>query len=196
MDALVDSFYNSYSSAGPDTSKFDQKRSDPSMFDEIELLKITGTPADLERFNRNIGKIKKKWDIEFTATLVVPEQEVVRHHIEQHQRNNPQDFLDVVFTDKIPLFHDMIMMGEPESEYLRVVGSHYMVNLLNRCIENVVYDKNIDVQIVVCERKKIYTPTVVEKVVPTMNDVDNFFDSIYSYDFSKSFPTFHNWLVA
>jgi hypothetical protein len=71
-----------------------------------------------------------------------------------------------------------------------------MVNLLNRCIENVVYDKNIDVQIVVCERKKIYTSTVVEKVVPTMNDVDKFFDSIYSYDFSKSFPAFHNWLVA
>jgi hypothetical protein len=195
MDALIDSFYNSYSSS--QDQKDQQRRADPSMFDEIELLKVTGCRSDLERLNRNIGKLKKRWNLDISAFVVVPEEIRRRHRMEERQRYLREDFLDDIFTVKIPLFHDLIMMGEPECEYLRIEGSHGEINVLNRLIETVVYDKGINVNIVVAQRKKVFVESSgLDRVVPTMNDLDHMLDSIYSADFSKSFPTLHRILTA
>mmetsp|Transcript_18263 Transcript_18263/g.29469 ORF Transcript_18263/g.29469 Transcript_18263/m.29469 type:complete len:80 (+) Transcript_18263:388-627(+) len=79
MSALIDTFYNSFSSAGPESSRLnanqDHRNRSSNLWDEVELIKVTATRSDLERFKRNIRKIKTAWDLDTAASLVVPESE-------------------------------------------------------------------------------------------------------------------------
>jgi hypothetical protein len=216
-DALVDTFYNSFSSAGPESpptsSRWKKQRpSDPwnqqrsaAFFDEVELLKITATKSDLERFNRNVLKIKNKWDLDISASLVVPKSEALKQRLEKQRMEQDKDMLDYVFPDKIPILHDLLMAGEVETQYLRIEGSHDMVNAFNRLAEQMMYDKNMKhVAIVVAERRKIFVDNVMgggdrgnnQSSFFALNDLDAILDSIYSADFSKTMPWLHKALTA
>jgi hypothetical protein len=200
MSALIDTFYNSFSSAGPEASRLNSNQDhwnrSASMWDEVELLKVTATHADLERFNRNILKLKNKWDLDISASLVVPKSEQMKQRMLEQRNAQQADFLDMVFPDKIPVLHDLLMSGEVETQFVRIEGSHDMVNAFNRLAEQMIYDKGMNISIAVAERRKIIVDAVAAPSVPTLNDLDAIMDSIYSADFSKTFPWLHQVLTA
>ena len=198
MSALIDTFYNSFSSAGPEASRLngtqDHWNRAANLWDEVELLKVTAPRSDLERFNRNIRKLKNKWDLDISASLVVPKSEEMKQRMIERRNAQQADVLDMLFPDKIPILHDLLMSGEVETQFVRIEGSHDMVNAFNRLAEQMVYDKGMNVRIVVAERRKIITE---QPIVPvTMNDWDTIMDSIFTADFSKSMPWLHQVLVA
>ncbi|KAG7372866.1 hypothetical protein IV203_033590 [Nitzschia inconspicua] len=211
-DALVDTFYKSFSSTGPDPSSWNRGgRADhwnhqerpASFFDEVELLKVTAPRADLERFNRNVLKIKNKWDLDISASLVVPKSEELKQRLEERRLSQKHDMLDFLFTEKIPILHDLIMAGEVETQFIRIEGSHDMVNAFNRLVERMLYDKNLTgVAINLVERRKIMVDNVwgenngSSSLFPSLADLDSILDSIYSADFTKSAPWLHRILVA
>ncbi|KAL3937226.1 MAG: hypothetical protein SGARI_002210 [Bacillariaceae sp.] len=202
MSALIDTFYNSFSSAGPEASRLNAKHQDhwnrsANLWDEVELLKVTASHSDLERFNRNVQKLKNKWDLDIQASLVVPKSEEMKQRMIERKNAQQADVLDMLFPDKIPFLHDLLMSGEVETQFVRIEGSHDMVNAFNRLAEQMVYDKGMNVRIVVAERRKIITEAPALPSVPvTLNDLDAIMDTIYSADFSKSMPWLHQILVA
>lgn len=206
-DALVDTFYNSYSSAGPNTGKWNPSRYNSTgpwkqqrsaaMFDEVELLKVTATRSDLEKFNRNIAKLKSRWGLDISASLVVPRSEEQQQRLAEQKSKKDADFLDFLFSDKIPILHDLIMHGEVETQYVRVEGSHDMVNVFNRLVQEMIdYEGMTGLTLMVTERRKIIVDTIGSPPLPTMSDIDSMFDNIFSADFSKSMPWLHKALVS
>jgi hypothetical protein len=205
-DALVDTLYSSFSSAAPHPSRFprgrahslDQQKRSSTLFDEVELLKVTATRADLDRFNRNVLKLKNRWGLDISASLVVPESEEIRQRLERQRMMRKTDLLDYMFTEKIPFLHDLIMTGEVETQFVRIVGSHDMINAFNRLAEQMLFDKNLSgVSILVTERRKIIVENIMKPPgMPSLSTLDAFLDSIYSADFSKSMPLLHRALVA
>ena len=161
------------------------------IFNEVELLKVTATRSDLERFNRNVMKIKERYDLDMTADLVIPDTRSIQ---KQQRSTKDSDLLDYVFSDKIPFLHDLLMTGEVESEYIQLEGSHEVVNAFNRLVDQMIYEKELNVTIRVAERRKIVVDRIVSE--EAMNNIDTIMDSIFTVDFSKSMPALHNAIVS
>jgi hypothetical protein len=203
-DAVVDTFYKSFSSAATDTSRlnierarsWNQQRS-AAWFDEVELLRVTATRPDLERFKRNIVKLKNRCGLDISASIVVPKSEELKQQLEQERMNRDTDLLDFLFPDKIPFLHDLLMTGEVETQFLRIEGSQDMISAFNRLMDQMLYDKNLTgVSIVVSERRKLMVDNVINPSLPTLSDFDSILDSIYSVDCSKSMPWLHRALTT
>jgi hypothetical protein len=187
-------FYDSFCSAGryPQSDRAIQSRP-PAVFSEIEHLKVTATPTELDDFNEKVVKLVHDLDLALKMSLITPKEIAAK----AQRLEEPDSFLDRIFVVKIPLIHDLLMMGEPEIQILKVEGSHDMVNLFNAHVDQIVYGAGMNVEVVVLNRKKIPVQEVVSKSLESMEStLDGALDYFFSDDFSRSCSTVHKIIVG
>jgi hypothetical protein len=184
-------FYNSFSSAGqyPTKSTGDGAA---GIFSEIETLKITASRSQIDLFNQKTLKLKQNLNLQVKLTILVP-TDPSTSEVGSQQKDEPDSFLDHIFTDKIPLIHDLLMMGEPEIQILKVEGSPDMVDLFNAQVERMVYVEELSVEVVLVNRKKVPIQQVVSK---SLDDMESALDYFFTDDFSKSLPVVHKIIMG
>lgn len=193
---FADTFYRSFSSASyypKDGRRVAAKRKGGRsipIISESETLQVTGTRSELERFDIGIVKFKRAQQLDIRLTLVKPD---FKQRDARQEEEDEYDFLSYIFPDKIPLIHDLLMTGTPEVQILRVEGSREMINFFNTLTERLIRQKNLEVSVIVTERKSVAVDSIVKNSLDQLEDT---LDFIFTDDFSKSMPIVHNLIVG
>ena len=196
MSAFIDTFYNSFSSAGPKNRQEKTRRMSEPIYAEIELFKVTAPKNDLEKFAKEMSKIRKNVGIKVEITVVIPSrknQERIKA-LERREKES-QDFLDYVFSDTIPFLHEFLMYGSPEAEFFQIKGDKDALNVFNQLCGRMIYNKELQCKLEVTDRRQIEIGRRLLKD-STYGSSPDLLDSMFTADFSKSSPFLHNLLVA
>ena len=127
MSALVETLYSSFASA---QSHGAGKRN--IVYSEMQLLRVIAPRYDQERFVKEIMKIQRNVGIRVGVKHIRPRQK--NQKLEKQEKENI-DFLDYIFSDTIPFFHDFLTYGSPEAQYYQVKAEK---KRRPRCIQQVV----------------------------------------------------------
>ena len=199
MSAFIDTFYNSFSSAGPRNKKQQQRQKSEPIYAEIELLKVTAPKYDLEKFAKEISKIHRNVGIEVEITVVIPSRKnEERIKALERQEKESQDFLDYVFSDTIPFLHEFLMFGSPEAQFFQIKGEKDALDIFNKLCGKMIYNKGLQCKLEVTDRRRIEIGRrlIEDSMFGTQNSKTDLLDSMFTADFSKSNPFLHNLLVA
>mmetsp|Transcript_7259 Transcript_7259/g.21042 ORF Transcript_7259/g.21042 Transcript_7259/m.21042 type:complete len:199 (-) Transcript_7259:87-683(-) len=197
MEVFFDAFYNrykSYASAEDDYTYLEEK----PLLAEIELIKVTAPRLDLNRFSEELHRIKHNVGIPVEISVVIPS---TRHEDMLELAPEDRDFLDMLFSDTIPLLHDVLTYGSPEAEFFQIKGPKGSLDLFNDMVATMIYGKELQCKLEVTDRRKLYGPKYLRKTVKngilgSATDESDLLDTMFSADFSKTAPALHSLLVA
>mmetsp|Transcript_15047 Transcript_15047/g.30955 ORF Transcript_15047/g.30955 Transcript_15047/m.30955 type:complete len:275 (+) Transcript_15047:794-1618(+) len=214
MAAFIDTFYNSFSSAGPrksdrqrqsqrqsprqSRSSWQQPKKENFVYAEIELLKVTAPKHDLEKFATEISRINRNVGIGVEISIMLPSRkhEERMREIEAKEKEN-HDFLDTIFSDKIPFLHEFLVYGSPEAQFFQIKGKKGDIDVFNKLCRQAIISKELQCQMEVTDRRQIPIKRKVEdKFLGTPGSEPDLLDSIFTDDFSKVSPFLHNILVS
>ena len=221
MDALFESFYNSFASSASATGD-SRKPAEPRqpLYTEIELVKVTATRDDLNRFAQELSRIRHNIGINVEISVVIPSSQQHEHkhgdlhnHERRRRTNNnsnndcygndgyEKDFLDRIFSDTIPILHDFLTYGSPEAEFFQIKGPKGSLNLFNDMCATMVYAKELRCKLEVTDRRRIYGPKYLRKTLKNdifgcPNSERDLLDAMFTDDFSQTMPALHSMLVT
>jgi hypothetical protein len=206
MSLFATTFYNSFSSAGKYPSSANKQKNSmmapAGYFNDIETIKVTASRSQIDLFNTHVLKLRQDLNIKVKLTVLLPCEGAVNEQRGRRQDSLMQkmdstdsgdSFLDRIFSDKIPLIHDLLMLGEPDVQILKVEGRPEMVDLFNTQIERMVFAEGLSVDVILVTRKKIHIQQVVSN---SLDEVEDSLDFIFTDDFSKSMPIIHKLIMG
>lgn len=201
MSGFLDLFHSSFTSAAPHSSSSKKQRSHKqanTVYTEIQLLKVTASRNDLDRFQNEFFELKRNVGTDVDVKFVLPSekhQENVKKLEEEQKEGN--DFLDYMFSDTIPFLHDFLTYGSPEAEFYQIKGKEFEVDLFNKLCAQMVFANNLQCKLEVTDRKKIPIQNKLKStVLGGPNSQPDVLDQIFVDDFSTCSPFLHNLLVS
>ena len=192
MSALIDTFYKSFASAQQARRKPGDKH---AVYSEMQLLKVTAPKYDQEKFATEIMKIQKNVGIRVAVKHIRPRQQN-EALLEQEKENT--DFLDYIFSDTIPFFHDFLTYGSPETQFFQIKGEKKGdLDIFNKLCLRMVFGKELQCKLEVTDRRNIPLKSQFEaSIFGGPNSEPDFLDSIFTEDLSTCNPFLHNMLTA
>lgn len=191
MGGFIDSFYNSYTSAGPSSGE-------KATYAETQLLKVTAPKYDLEKFGKQIFRLKKNVGIRVDVKAIIPsrrDEERLKKMEKREQENG--DFLDFIFSDTIPFLHEFLTYGTPEAQFYQVKGRKGDLDIFNKLCRQMIYSKELQCKLEVTDRRKIPVKNPVkESILGGPNSEPDFLDAIFTDDLSYCNPFVHNLLTT
>ena len=171
---------------------------DGMLYTEIELLKVKAPRSDMERFDVGIQELIRRVSLPVEADCVVPGEELLetQRRIQKARENQEEksgDFLDKIFTDTIPFFHDLLVMGSPEVQFYMVKGTGESLDIFNVLCNRMCYNEGLDCKVELTDRRKIAKNNMKDKVLDTTTDV---LENVFTDDLSKHSPMLHSLIVS
>jgi len=205
MSAFIDTFYNSFSSTGPQSGQQQQhqpqQQQQPkhhTVYSEMQLLKVTAPKHDLEKFSKEISRIKENVGIRVDIKVIRPSrkhEERVKK-IEEREKQN-HDLLDYMFSDTIPFFHDFLVYGSPEIKFFQIKGKKGDLDIFNKLCQQMVFGKELQCKLEVTDRRQI---PVQDKLKSSIfggpNSEPDIFDAMFTDNLSSCNPFLHNMLLS
>jgi len=205
MTSFIEAFYNSFSSSGPrsgdqSNSKYQsQEKEEPiSAYLEMQLLKIAAPKYDLEKFSKEIFSIRKTVGIDIEIKHILPSRKNEERMKEMEEREKTAgDFLDHMFSDTIPFFHDLLVYGSPEIEFYQIKGDKGEITLFNQLCRQMIFSKELQCKIEVIDRRKIpLRKQVKKKIFGGPRSDPDVLDAMFTDDFSSCNPFLHNLILS
>jgi len=201
MAAFIDTFYNSFSSVGPRSTKRHQSQEKPdqyTMYAEMQLLKVTAPKYDLEKFTNEIFRIKQNVGIGVEVKVILPSRKNEEHlkRLEEREKEN-HDFLDYIFSDTIPIFHDFLIYGSPDVQFFQIKGKKGDINIFNKLCRQMIFGKELQCKLEVTDRREIPLKNQFKNsIFGGPNSEPDVLDAIFTEDLSSCNPFLHNLLVS
>ena len=194
MTAFIDSFYNSFTSAGPSSGE-------QATYAEMQLLKVTAPNYDLEKFGKQIFRLKKNVGIRVDVKAILPSRRAEERlkKMEKREQENG-DFLDFIFSDTIPFLHEFLTYGTPEAQFYQIKGRKGDLDIFNKLCRQMIYSKELQCKLEVTDRRKIPVKNPVnpvkESILGGPNSEPDFLDALFTDDLSSCNPFVHNILTT
>jgi hypothetical protein len=195
------------------------ERTEP-IYTEYELLKVKAPKIDLDKFENGIAKLQRDVGIDIEITVVIPREQALEEskqkrllQEEKEEKITGGDFLDYVFSDTIPFLH-----GSQELLFFQIKGNTEIISVFNKLCERMIYNKNMQCKLEIKDRRQVQIGRRIIKETETYEEAKDrynkkcqhqqsaaqssssssadFFDSMFTDDFSKSSPFLHNLLVC
>ena len=117
---------------------------------------------------------------------------------EKKQDKENTDFLDYIFSDTIPFFHDFLTYGSPETQYYQIKGEKRGdLDIFNKLCLRMVFGKELQCKLEVTDRRNIPVETQLEDYIfGGPNSEPDILDAVFTDDFSSCNPFVHNMLTA
>jgi len=201
MSAFINTFYNSFSSAGPSGEEEHYSERTPEkhyVYTEMELLKVTAPKYDLQKFEKEIYRVKENVGIRVEVKPVIPtrKHEERLRRLERREKEN-YDLLDYMFSDTIPFFHDFLICGTPETQFYQIKGQKGDLDIFNKLCRQMIFGKELQCKLEVTDRRDIPIKTQIKNsILGGPNSEPDLLDSIFSSDLSSCNPFFHNLCMA
>jgi len=196
MSAFIDTFYNSFVSAGPHGHHDDSKyRNNDTVFAEIELLKVMAPRYDLNVFTEELSRLKYNVGINVEISVVIPsrKKQQTMEALEKHE----WDFLDYIFSDTIPFLHDFLTYGSPEAQFYQIKGSKKDMDCFNDLCKQMIYNTELQCKLEITDRRRLFGKKYLKNTIFGTNDSEpDILDAVFTDDFSKTSPFLHSMLVA
>ena len=190
MSALVETLYSSFASA---QSHGAGKRN--IVYSEMQLLRVIAPRYDQERFVKEIMKIQRNVGIRVGVKHIRPRRK--NQKLEKQEKENI-DFLDYIFSDTIPFFHDFLTYGSPEAQYYQVKAEKKGdLDVFNKLCLRMIYGKELQCKLEVTDRRDIPMKAQLEDAIFGGPDSEpDFLDAIFTDDLSNCNPFLHNMLTT
>jgi len=201
MSAFIDTFYNSFSSAGPRSSEQRRSQQQPEVYivyAEMQLLKVSAPKHDLEIFAKEIFRIKKNVGIKVEVKIVLPSRkhEERMKKLEEREKEN-HDFLDYMFSDTLPFLHELLLYGSPEAQFFQIKGQKGDIDIFNKLLQQMIFGKELQCKLEVTDRRKISIRKQLKNtVLGGPKSEPDLLDSIFTDDLSKCNPFLHNLILS
>jgi len=193
MAAFIDTFYNSFSSA-----QSQEKPDQYTVYAEMQLLKVTAPKYDLEKFTNESFRIKQNVGIGVEVKVILPsrknEQRLKR--LEEREKEN-HDFLDYIFSDTIPFFHDFLIYGSPDVQFFQIKGKKGDIDIFNKLCRQMIFSKELQCKLEVTDRREIpLNNQFNNSIFGGPNSEPDVLDAIFTEDLSSCNPFLHNLLLS
>eukprot|EP00536_Pseudo-nitzschia_multiseries_P002352 jgi/Psemu1/251582/estExt_Genewise1Plus.C_310058 len=207
MDVFFETFVNRYKShASAADEEYYYKEVKPVVA-ELELIKVTASRFDLNRFSEELHRIKQNVGIPIEISVVIPSN---KHEDALEKAPEDRDFLDRFFSDTIPVLHEVLTYGAPEAEFFQIKGPKGSLDLFNDVVSTMIYGKELQCKLEVTDRRKLYGPkyrrrikgpkylrnTPKNRIFGSPQDEPDVLDALFTDDFSKTVPALHSLLVS
>lgn len=161
----------------------------------MQLLRVTAPRYDQERFVNEIMKIQRNVGIRVGVKHIRPRQ---KNEKAKKQEKENFDFLDYIFSDTIPFFHDFLTYGSPETQYYQVKAEKKGdLEVFNKLCLRMIYGKELQCKLEVTDRRNVPMQTQFEDAIFGGPDSEpDFLDSIFTDDLSNCNPFLHNMLTT
>lgn len=201
MAAFLDTLYNSFSSAVPsfgEQNRSDQQPEEITVYAEMQILKVTAPKQDLEKFTKEISRMKERVGIKVKIRVIRPSPNHERRvkEMEEQEKEN-HDFLDYVFSDTIPFLHEFLIYGSPEAQFFQIKGKRSDLDVFNQLCSQMIHGKELQCKLEVTDRRKIsIRKQFKNNILGSPNSSPDFLDSIFTDDLSSINPTLHNMILS
>lgn len=214
MSAFIDTFRKSFSSAVPSDggrSSIEKQRSrhkskkepvpsedEYQVYAEMQILKVTAPKQDLEKFAEKLIRAKETAGIGVQIQSIHPSR---RHderlkRMEEEEKEN-HDFLDHVFSDKIPFLHDFLVYGSPEAQFFQIKGKRGEVDDFNQLCTKVIHGEELQCKLEVTDRRKLSIKKKFKtSILGGPNSKPDFLDAIFTDDISGCNPFLHTMILS
>mmetsp|Transcript_11444 Transcript_11444/g.28934 ORF Transcript_11444/g.28934 Transcript_11444/m.28934 type:complete len:188 (+) Transcript_11444:116-679(+) len=185
MADLINALYSSFSSAQDQQGGYDQ----------MQLLKVVAPKYDLERFEKELGRIQRHVGLRIQVKAIHPSRRNEGRLRKQEKENS--DFLDYIFSDTIPFFHEFLNYGNPETQFYQVKGRKGDIDVFNKLCLRMVYRKELQCKLEVTDRRKLPKRNQLEDAIfGNAKSEPDFLDAIFTDDLSSCNPFMHNMLTT
>lgn len=220
MSALIDTFKKSFSSAvysrGESSSsksscsssgepesrpQSKQQQSPPEdhiVYAEMQILKVTATKRDLEKFAEELIRAKESVGIDVEVKRIYPSHRHEQRLKEMEEEEKEQhDFLDQLFSDKIPFFHDFLVYGNPEAQFFQMKGKKGEIDVFNKLCTQVIRGEELKCKVEITDRRELSMPKKIKNsILGGPKSKPDLLDTIFTDDFSGCSPFLHNMILS
>mmetsp|Transcript_24869 Transcript_24869/g.58355 ORF Transcript_24869/g.58355 Transcript_24869/m.58355 type:complete len:290 (+) Transcript_24869:148-1017(+) len=221
MSALIDTFKKSFSSAvysrgessssktssssssGQPESRPQSKQQqfppeDHIVYAEMQILKVTATKRDLEKFAEELIRAKESVGIDVEVKRIYPSRRHEQRLKEMEEEEKEQhDFLDQLFSDKIPFFHDFLVYGNPEAQFFQMKGKKGELDVFNKICTQVIRGEELKCKVEITDRRELSMPkTIKNNILGGPKSKPDLLDTIFTDDFSGCSPFLHNMILS
>lgn len=227
MSALIDTFRKSFSSAvhsrgessSSKTSSSSSKTSSSSsghpeprpqskqqqsppedhiVYAEMQILKVTATKRDLEKFAEELIRAKESVGIDVEVKRIYPSRRHEQRLKEMEEEEKEQhDFLDQLFSDKIPFFHDFLVYGNPEAQFFQMKGKKGELDVFNKICTQVIRGEELKCKVEITDRRELTMPNKIKNnILGGPKSKPDLLDTIFTDDFSGCSPFLHNMILS